>query len=61
MKNKFNIITLIIIIIFFTSCSEKISYSGKILNLNNDIYSYSTQKEVINNLGEPSYIDPIES
>tara|TARA_Y100000590_G_C15252218_1_gene837934 strand:+ start:269 stop:703 length:435 start_codon:yes stop_codon:yes gene_type:complete len=61
MKKKYNIIALIIIIITFTSCTEKISYSGKILDLNNDIHSYSTKKEIINNLGEPSYIDPIES
>ena len=51
---------LIISTLLFTSCTENISYSGKILKLNNDIYNFSTKKEILNNLGYPNYIDPIE-
>ena len=61
MKNNFLNIILIISTLIFTGCSENISYSGKILKLNsNDIYNFNTKKEILNNLGYPNYIDPIE-
>ena len=60
-------ICLVIIIILFPliiiGCSEKTSYSGKIINFNEGIETYKklkTKKEVINVLGHPNYIDPIE-
>ena len=43
-----------------TSCTEKISYSGKMFNLNENIYNLNTKKETISYLGYPNYIDPIE-
>ena len=46
----------------FLSCTEKISYSGKIYK--NEVINYSefnTKQDLINNLGNPSYIDPIEN
>ena len=54
-------ISLIILIFIFLGCSEKISYSGKILtedsvNFNN----LNTKQDIIERLGSPSYIDPIE-
>ena len=53
---------LIILILFMnvTSCSEKIYYSGKILNINEDINNFKTKNEVIKKLGSPNYIDIIE-
>ena len=60
MKTNLKIIVLIISILTFTSCTEKISYIGKIYNLNENIYNMNTKKETINYLGYPSYIDPIE-
>jgi len=42
------------------SCSDKTSYSGKVFNSNEDVLNLNNKKEVINNLGYPSYIDPIE-
>ena len=45
----------------FISCSEKISYTGKIINY--DLFDYTTinnKNEVLNNLGQPNFIDPIE-
>ena len=45
----------------FLSCSEKVSYTGKIINY--DFFDYTTvnnKNEVLNNLGQPNFIDPIE-
>ena len=45
----------------FISCSEKISYTGKIINY--DFFDYTTinnKNEVLNILGQPNFIDPIE-
>ena len=46
---------------FSLSCTDKITYSGKlskneIINYN----SFNTKQDIINKLGNPSYIDPIE-
>ena len=60
MRITFKNFILIISTLLFTSCTENISYSGKILKLNNDIYNFSTKKEILSNLGYPNYIDPIE-
>ena len=61
MINLNKLIPLILLILFFTGCSENISYSGKILK--KDIINYNsfkTKNDIIKNLGNPSYIDPIE-
>ena len=58
----YKFLILILLLFFCTSCTEKISYSGKILNtgeFNTESLSYKT--EVLNKLGQPDYIDPIEN
>ena len=60
MKINLTIIILIISTLILTSCTEKISYSGKMFNLNENIYNLNTKKETISYLGSPNYIDPIE-
>ena len=57
------IIKLLLLIISFliiASCTEKISYSGKIFNFDNNINNFNNKKDVINILGYPNFIDPIE-
>ncbi len=52
-----------IFIVFFliSSCSEKVTYSGKMINFNKfDYNTLKTKNEVIQYLGKPNYIDPIE-
>ena len=61
MINLNKLISLIILMFLFISCTENISYSGKILtedsvNFNN----LNTKQDIIERLGSPSYIDPIE-
>ena len=52
------------ICIFFilANCSDKTTYSGKILNNEelNDI-NFTNKEKLISTLGNPSYIDPIEN
>ena len=48
-------------IFVLSSCSEKISYTGLIIDKNNFNYeNLNTKNEVISNLGNPSFVDPIE-
>ena len=54
---------LLILLIFtlFVSCNEKILYSGKIINEENfDFTKLKNKEEVIDKLGNPNFIDPIE-
>ena len=52
---------ILMIIILCGSCNEKISYSGKVLNKENiDFTKLKNKEEVINKLGRPNFIDPIE-
>ena len=60
MKIILNIVLFIIFTIIITSCSEKTSYTGKIFNPNDDIYGFNNKQDVMDNLGIPNYIDPIE-
>ena len=58
--NKF----LVYICIFFTlaNCSNKTIYSGKILNQEEiENFNFGNKNKLINKLGNPSYIDPIEN
>ena len=49
------------IFISCVSCNEKILYSGKILNEENfDFAKLKNKEEVIDKLGNPNFIDPIE-
>ena len=56
--------TIFYICIFFilANCSNKTTYSGKILNNEelNDI-NFTNKEKLISTLGNPSYIDPIEN
>ena len=51
-----------LIFLLLANCSEKISYSGKLLNqeeLKN--INFKNKENLINQLGYPSYIDPVEN
>ena len=56
-------IFVIIIFIFLTiSCSNKTIYSGKILNQEDlDNINFENKVNLIQTLGQPSYIDPFEN
>ena len=57
----FRLLLVSMILILFVSCNEKILYSGKILYEENFDYSkLKNKEEVIDKLGNPNFIDPIE-
>ena len=57
----FRLLLVLTIFIFFVSCNEKILYSGKILYEENfDFAKLRNKEDVIDNLGNPNFIDPIE-
>ena len=59
---KIKLLLTIFYALFAYSCTEKTIYSGKIINQANIDYSIIKDKnQLINELGNPSYIDPIES
>ena len=60
MKINLKITILILFVFTFTGCAEKISHSGKIWDLKDNIYNFKTKKQIINYFGFPNYIDPIE-
>ena len=60
MKINFKITILILFVFTFIGCAEKISYSGKVWDLKDNIYNFKTKKQIINYFGFPNYIDPIE-
>ena len=61
MYNLVRYILLLIVFLALTNCNEKISYSGKVLNEENiDFAKLKNKEEVINKLGSPNFIDPIE-
>jgi len=61
MKQYLSIIAFIISLIFLNGCTENISYSGKIINYSGDFYNkLNSKKEVVDNLGQPSFIDFVE-
>ena len=49
------------IIIFIFGCSEKVKYSGKIIDDEIDVEKILYKEELINLLGAPNYIDPIQN
>ena len=52
------------ICIFFilTNCSNKTSYSGKILNTDElKEINFTNKEKLVSKLGSPSYVDPIEN
>ena len=53
---------LIVLFFFIYSCTNRTIYSGKILNQDNFTnINFTNQKNLINNFGYPSYIDPINN
>ena len=53
---------LIVLFFFIYSCANRTIYSGKILNQDNFTnINFTNQKNLINNFGYPSYIDPINN
>ena len=57
----FRLLLVLMIFILFVSCNEKILYSGKILHKENfDYAKLKNKEEVIDKLGNPNFIDPIE-
>jgi len=59
---KIKLLLTIIYVLFAYSCTEQTIYSGKIINQANIDYSIIKDKnQLINELGNPSYIDPIEN
>ena len=61
MKKILQLYFLLLIIIIFSSCAERISHSGNIISFDEKIYRTLTNKsEVENYMGLSNYIDPIE-
>ena len=57
----FRLLLILMIFILFVSCNEKILYSGKIFNEENfDFSKLKNKEEVVDKLGNPNFIDPIE-
>ena len=57
----FRLLLILMIFILFVGCKEKILYSGKILNDEDfDFSKLKNKEEVIDELGIPNFIDPIE-
>ena len=56
------IVVYICIFFILANCSNKTTYSGKILNQNIlDDINFDNKEKLISELGYPSYIDPIEN
>ena len=55
------LLLVLMILILIVSCNEKILYSGKILHeVNFDYAKLKNKEEVVDKLGIPNFIDPIE-
>ena len=57
----FYLIFLILITNTIFGCSEKVIYSGKIINNEVNYLDFTNKDELINELGQPSYTDFIEN
>ena len=56
------ILTYIFTFLILANCSNKTTYSGKILsNQELEEINFTNKERLINKLGNPSYIDPIEN
>ena len=57
----FRLLLVLMIFILCVSCNEKILYSGKIFNEENFYFAkLKNKEEVVDKLGNPNFIDPIE-
>ena len=61
MINFIHKIIILISLLFTLSCNERTSYSGKLLNSELNYNKIIYKNEIVNQLGNPSYIDPIEN
>ena len=52
---------LIFILLFIISCTEKITYTGLIIDENINYNEINNKDELLKLLGQPNYIDPIEN
>ncbi len=52
---------LIFFLILITSCNDKITYTGLIVNENINYNEINNKNELLKLLGQPNYIDPIEN
>ena len=53
---------LVVFIFFISNCTQQTTYSGKILDTNKlDNINFENKENLINQLGLPSYIDPISN
>ena len=52
---------LIFILLFIISCTEKITYTGLIIDENIDYLDINNKNDLLELLGQPNYIDPIEN
>ena len=57
----FSRFVILIIIFFNTSCVEKTTYSGLIINENIKNMEFNNKTELLHSLGKPNYIDPLEN
>ena len=57
---KLKLLSLLFIMFFIASCAEKTTYSGKIIFSDINFDNYTNKKQIINDLGYPNYVDPIE-
>ena len=59
---KIKLLLTIFYVLFTYSCTQQTIYSGKLINQANIDYSIIKDKnQLVNELGKPSYIDPIEN
>ena len=57
----YRLLLILMIFILCSGCNEKTHYTGKIFNEENfDFTELKNKEEVINKLGNPNFIDPIE-
>ena len=54
-------IIFLLLIFFILGCNEKTSYSGLILKDNLILTAFKNKEELLNTIGKPNYIDPIEN
>ncbi len=58
----YKLVIYIFISLILTSCSNKSTYSGKIINQDElQNLNFENKKKLISKLGYPSYVDPIEN
>ena len=51
---------LIFFLLLIISCSEKITYTGLIIDKNINYSEINNKNDLLNLLGQPNYIDPVE-